>query len=226
MPRHLRALLCMFLPRPNKNILLHNHSRALKIRNEHISHYCLILSNLTSCPDDVSNTGLSTLVVMSCSPEQSFLLPLTSMILPLWENTDQFFVNRLSVWVCLMFPREQIQVVHLWQESPGRDTAICQVVQDFCLPSPRAHSDHLSKVVSARLPHCKATFFPFVINKYFVGRYIKPTIDTLFLFKLLVYSFIYLQFHRLIISLFHGFYHYLFRWLVDAQSGWLWCHFT
>ena len=45
------------------------------------------------------------------------------------------------------------------------------MVQNFS--SGDVHSDRLIKAVLARILHCKVTLFPIVVNKYFVGKYVK-----------------------------------------------------
>ena len=61
--------------------------------------------------------------------------------------------------------------MHLWQESHRKGAEICRVVQNFS--SGDVHSDRLIKAVLARILHCKVTLFPIVVNKYFVGKYVK-----------------------------------------------------
>ena len=48
----------------------------------------------------------------------------------------------------------------------------------------------LDKVVSIRFIHGKVTFFPFVINKYFVWRYLETINRNLFFFPLYFYPLI------------------------------------
>lgn len=55
-----------------------------------------------------------------------------------------------------------------------------------------AHFDQVITVMSASLPHCKGALFSFIIKNY---------VNIPFLFKLSIYSFIYLHLYELMIPI-------------------------
>ena len=71
--------------------------------------------------------------------------------------------------------QDSVQTEHFWQKYDRRDVGFFSLSPiRWCLvlicSITDIHFDHLFKMVSAGLLHCKITLFPFVINNY-VGRY-------------------------------------------------------
>lgn len=105
------------------------------------------------------------LVVMTLqSPlvrNNSLVLTLTFLTLIVLKIKTSYFVECLSVWVCLMFTHE---AMHLWQEYYINGAVffslqplwwhlilICLIIDDTAF-------DHLIRVVSVRLIYCKVTY--------------------------------------------------------------------
>lgn len=105
-------------------------------------------------------------------PIMSFIGSLTFIISIFKKSIAQLFYR---IWLYLMFSHDWIWILPLWQEKPRSDVlfvslhSITRHTISICLIT--IYFDHLVKVVSARLLHCRVTLFSFVINKYFVGKY-------------------------------------------------------
>lgn len=114
-----------------KLILMHlDHLILISVFNKYIPKIFLISSSLESHPATSCPVSLVTF-----SLEEFLSLSLISRTLPLLKSIVWVFVKRPSVWVCLMFPHDQIQVVSLWQECYKMFflfTASCEVTVSIC----------------------------------------------------------------------------------------------
>lgn len=121
---------------PVSKDLVHNDSKAFKIRKLVLIQHCYLITGRPHSGiafvsvlslqqrDPILNLELQ-LVVMSLESQsgavsQTFL---GFCYLSTYENSRPVILKTLSVWV-LVFPRDLIQVVHLWQEPHGRCGAL------------------------------------------------------------------------------------------------------
>lgn len=84
------------------------------------------------------------------------------MALTLLKNTGHFVF--LSIWVCLIFSHDQIEITHFLQSHrsaivPFSVLHIKRCTIWICLITDDVNFNHLFKVVSARFLHCKVRNF-------------------------------------------------------------------
>lgn len=156
-----------------KDILLHNHNTIIRIRK--LCPKCLLLEQ----KDSVQKHEHHLLVkyFLSLSLEQFLITSLTFIIFTLWRLQGSYFVEFPSFGCASWWDSDYIPWAGVSQKwCCLRLPLSCQVISIYLITND-IHFNHLtnlSKVVSARFPHCNAILFPLVqylipilVDRYF-----------------------------------------------------------
>lgn len=121
------------------------------------------------CTESLFLSHLAVCDRFSVSPPFMSLTPLRILI--------SYFMDCPLIWVCLLFSHDYTEVTHLGQKYPGNDVVLwVRLLMGFttvlCLLTGDVDHDRLVKVVSPLQSYY--LFFPFMVNKYVEGIYLKP----------------------------------------------------
>lgn len=162
-------------------ILLQDHRTVIKTMQLTLKQcYCLIyrlykICQLSFIAKTIQNLNSVIFSLQSTLIWNSFLSLSFSWHWYFWRVQASYCVDCPSTQVCWLFPHDQIQGMHFWQEYHRRGAEsysgrpIRRRILLIIPPSAARFFGYWVKVVSARFPHCKVTISPFVTKKYCGG---------------------------------------------------------